>query len=120
MELGPNQEKWLRALESGKFLQGRHVLHDKRTNSFCCLGVASYIFRDERFETQEGDRCIYYDGEDVDAPGYVVDALALYNEGGQTLDGLNSLAMMNDYIMTFKEIAETVRKNPKNFFKEPK
>lgn len=32
------KEKWVAALRSGKYEQGRHSLHGER-NSYCCLGV---------------------------------------------------------------------------------
>ena len=38
------KEVWCEALRSGKFKQGRKTLHNKETNAYCCLGVASEIF----------------------------------------------------------------------------
>ncbi len=32
-------QRWVTLLRSGKFRQARGGLHDRRTDSFCCLGV---------------------------------------------------------------------------------
>ncbi len=37
-------EKWVDALRSGKYKQGRDRLHSFYYNSFCCLGVLDEIF----------------------------------------------------------------------------
>ena len=31
--------KWVAALRSGDYNQGKHMLHNQRDNTFCCLGV---------------------------------------------------------------------------------
>lgn len=33
------KEKWITALESGDYVQGRKTLHNITENTFCCLGV---------------------------------------------------------------------------------
>jgi hypothetical protein len=33
------KEKWVAALSSGKYKQGRSFLYSLRTDAFCCLGV---------------------------------------------------------------------------------
>lgn len=35
--------RWLEALRSGKYKQGRGVLYDPNSKTFCCLGVLSHI-----------------------------------------------------------------------------
>lgn len=37
------KKKWLKALRSGKFKQGKEVLFDKEKNTYCCLGVACRV-----------------------------------------------------------------------------
>lgn len=32
-------QKWIAALRSGEYKQGKNVLYDARDNSYCCLGV---------------------------------------------------------------------------------
>ncbi len=38
----PEQETWLKALESGEWKQGRNFLHSGR-DGHCCLGVADHV-----------------------------------------------------------------------------
>lgn len=35
----PTKTEWIEALRSGKYLQGKHVLHNIVANTYCCLGV---------------------------------------------------------------------------------
>ena len=37
------KEKWLAALRSGEYKQGKMELYNKETDSFCCIGVAGII-----------------------------------------------------------------------------
>ena len=46
MKLTDQQERWLQALESGKYNQTKEVLNDGK-GGFCCLGVACDIFEEE-------------------------------------------------------------------------
>lgn len=41
MQIGPKQEKWLQALESGDYDQCRGMLYDG--TGYCCLGVANKV-----------------------------------------------------------------------------
>lgn len=43
--------KWIAALRSGKYNQGKKVLYYKRTDSYCCLGVACKILDISSFST---------------------------------------------------------------------
>lgn len=35
-----DKQKWVKALRSGKYKQGKYKLHNKSDDTFCCLGVA--------------------------------------------------------------------------------
>lgn len=37
------KKKWVAALRSGEYKQGRDKLHNAINNTFCCLGVACHI-----------------------------------------------------------------------------
>lgn len=37
--------KWLKALRSGRYKQGRLQLLDNKQNTYCCLGVAAKVCR---------------------------------------------------------------------------
>lgn len=37
------KEKWIKALNSGEFKQGKYKLHDEEEDVYCCLGVLCKI-----------------------------------------------------------------------------
>ena len=37
------KKKWVKALRSGKYKQGRCRLYNPETDSYCCLGVACRV-----------------------------------------------------------------------------
>lgn len=41
-------EKWVAALRSGEYKQGKGVLHNQDTNTYCCLGVLCDLFVKEK------------------------------------------------------------------------
>lgn len=122
-KLGPNQTKWVEALESGKFKQSESFL--RTTSGYCCLGVACAVFEDKaelvlETETGTGVHVWSYDGKDTLAPKYVIDALDLYGSGGEpdksVSESLEDLTQLNDMGRPFKEIAEVIRLNPESYF----
>lgn len=42
--------KWLKALRSGKYKQGKGTLYDPTTKTFCCLGVLEHVCLDGKVE----------------------------------------------------------------------
>ncbi len=88
--------KWVEALRSGKYRQGREQLRDHDT--YCCLGVLADV------------RGYKWPERDVDVPGnndycpeQVADALS---ETEAT-----ELALMNDEGQSFAEIADYIEQN---------
>ncbi len=133
------KEKWINALTSGKYKQGKGCLRDNQ-DSFCCLGVLTDLAAKEGivewtknpnvsnglFSVKEAAKNIY--GNDVDV--YEKDALPEEVMKWAGLDDSNpmieeiekdgfdeeesnytiaSLASANDGGMTFKEIAEIIK-----------
>jgi hypothetical protein len=41
-------EKWVAALRSGEYKQGKGVLHNQDSNTYCCLGVLCDLFVKEK------------------------------------------------------------------------
>jgi hypothetical protein len=37
------KQRWIAALRSGEYKQGADIMYNKRTDCYCCLGVASAI-----------------------------------------------------------------------------
>lgn len=128
-ELGPNQLKWIEALESGKYEQGSMYLN--KDNKFCCLGIACELFDAEKGELRPDGAQLYGShGKAGLPPNNVVIALALNDdEGNPAGNSYISLVKLNDGNPgndrdeplpqhSFKEIAAIVRANPGDFFRE--
>lgn len=113
--LGPNQQKWIAALRSGRFLQGKARLctvtpgEDRR---HCCLGVAAELFCDDWNPACGG------------APLDVIRSLCLRSDSArlqdETLDGCRFLTDANDRGHTFAEIADFCEQHPEAVFVEPR
>lgn len=133
-ELGPNQTKWLEALESGEYQQGTEILCriTDQGNKYCCLGVACELFATELVSILNCENPSKYGivevkgwGEYITtAPISVINALALKNGIGAprvSESEIPALTIMNDVFgMSFKEIASEIRKSPSAWFREPK
>ncbi len=125
----PLQLAWIEALESGKYLQAKNRLTKISPESHCCLGVACVVFEKntgkelikERVEELEGDSCISYNGLRGVLHDDVREELRLYGSDGVFLNdfkNLKSLAEMNDAGNSHKQIAEYIRANPENVFRQ--
>lgn len=125
MELGPNQTRWVEALESGRYKQV-----DKRLrvgNSFCCLGVVCDLY-DQSLWGGCGDEYYFYSGQSKELSNEVTDWIGLReNDGTPWLEKarernkeLTSLINMNDSGMSFADIAKVLREHPDLYFEESK
>lgn len=126
MELGPNQEKVLQALESGKYIQGKGGLVTQNidgTIGYCCLGV----FCEELVPEARQDHVYLnksysgYYNEYIVCPLEVVEILKLRDTLGSPESGIDEykLWQLNDNGRSHKEIAQIIRANPSNYFTEP-
>jgi hypothetical protein len=127
-ELTMNQSKWVEALRSGKYKQGRAALCTE--GNFCCLGVAAELFKTEdtvvktfivKLDNSLGKatdtRLTSYNGEDSVAPSYVMEALGLRTTcGGSGGNGVAALTEENDNNVTFEGIADLIESNPRHYF----
>ena len=135
--LGPNQKKWLRMLESGKYRRGRMHLYNLDTDSYCCLGVACRMLKmvGKPTEHEEGVNVMGFGlgsrPSDV-APASVQRHLALYDENGEfiaasdddhrfedKLPGTNLIALNDDCNWSFRRIAAFCRRYPGAVFRRP-
>lgn len=83
------KKRWVEALRSGKYKQGKGCLHDEVHDTYCCLGVLNEI-------------------EDLGMPG---DAGALEDGPVNSFDQ-NVLIRMNDVIgYSFEHIAAWIEAN---------
>jgi hypothetical protein len=116
----PEQEEWLQALESGKYMQGRKWLN--KGGNMCCLGVACELFKEKLrlnvVDAGAGDPIRYYAEQPNCAPDSIVELLCLWGILGQSrTDGFRDLFQLNDDDgLTFPEIAAHIRKHPGQYF----
>lgn len=123
MELGKNQKKWVEALKSGKFKQGRNKLDDLNEGEhyYCCLGVACVIAEEEGVEVTKVEGRFL--GLSLASQPEVANWLDIYNELGNSKKSLleMSLSELNDSSrITFKQIADIIEQEPENYFNSPK
>lgn len=118
MNLGPNQTRWLEALESGNFEQGFSQLC--RGGAYCCLGVGAEIFRTTESREKNLDEVVF-DGHSGIAPTYLQVALKLHSDIGTANNetGHNLVTLNDEDGLSFKEIAAIVRTTPEAYFWEP-
>lgn len=134
-ELGPNQEKWLQALESGDFEQGFELLTRviEGTQRHCCLGVGCKVFGIdgvvcEHEDDELGDVTALRYGKNIDgdkiAPYELQEILRLKSINGGIdelrLRNCDCLTAANDVGVSFSEIAAFCREHPEAVFREPR
>ena len=131
------QERWLKALESGKYKKGYNRLHNITNNgkshTYCCLGVACAVTSVELNVGKTGSS-VRYNACSTELPGAVRDELRLlYTTGyfasaafkvADPMHGVNavtiasSLMVLNDRARwSHKKIAAWIRAHPKQVFK---
>lgn len=108
-----NIRKWVKALRSGKYKQGRRQLRSgtkKDGYSYCCLGVACEVLG-VRYRSKNGT-----------LPAEAMAMLGVKNCQGKYTPGdlsLRSLVMDNDHRReSFKQIAKIIESRPKGLFEE--
>jgi hypothetical protein len=117
------QKRWLAALRSGRYEQGKGFL--QKGNQYCCLGVACDIFAD-RFDIskiKDGDITLYNHSRQRLPPQLIAalglrDAIGMFSGPIQYGDCvLQALAGMNDSgKFTFAEIADFIEQHPTTVF----
>lgn len=130
-------EKWVKALRSGKYKQGKNVLKYKSRNGtlrHCCLGVLCELYQKEHkakmasgptppFDQQERDidipagaKCYHFSSRDVALPASVIRWAGMDSDDGSFKDHRGyrtSLATLNDDGDSFKKIAEVIEEQIK-------
>lgn len=95
------KKKWVKALRSGNYTQGKHFLYSVTNKAHCCLGVLCEI-QGLRFD-QEHQAYLSESDE-------WVGTMTMHIPGGPTHDVANELAMMNDQGDSFDHIADFIEK----------
>lgn len=120
--LTPNQEAWLKALESDEFTQTQGALQNSK--GYCCLGVgcvlagrAGVALFANKPHLDQG----FLLGGNLTNHESVQEWLGLLDPCGVPKDNSeqNRLTYMNDAGVSFKEIAAKIRANPEAYFAAP-
>ncbi len=126
-----NAKKWVEALKSGEFEQGKHCLASA-DGKYCCLGVACEVAMKEGVPLNkrlgEFNKMYYYYSDSSKSelnngflPKEVMHWLGLAtSDGGYKDPYLNwaTLTGKNDGGATFEEIAAFIESEPKGLFRE--
>lgn len=117
--LNRNAKRWVKALRSGEYKQAKSDL--RVDDSFCCLGVACDLYRQEHPEAHWGDGtrpAFMVNDTDIGTtallPDEVQNWLDLNDNGGKY--HINTLTGLNDTGFTFEEIADVIESEPYGLF----
>ncbi len=135
--MNENAQKWVEALESGEYEQGKSKLHGRLdgVDRYCCLGVACKLFieaggelRIHEVDNGGPDISVTYNNEMALLPSPVADWLGLTDRGSaftpvtvshEGEEGqFDQLTALNDTGASFTEIAKVIRNEPKGLFRE--
>ena len=109
-KLNPNAQKWVDALRSGKYKQGKDCL--AYAGHFCCLGVLCELALESGVRISKDDDTqglVHYGGSSTYLPRPVRDWACLKTARGHYGD--TSLADKNDEGFSFAQIAELIEAN---------
>ncbi len=99
--------KWVEALRSGNYKQGRYYLKNS-SDEFCCLGVLCNISKISKWDGNN------YENEVIWIPNKVVQWAGMNSCSGYIDISKNyyrNLSNYNDNGMTFEEIADIIEKH---------
>ena len=122
--------KWVEALESGEYVQGRRVLHNEDDDTYCCLGVLcaiaeaegvvqptgtfnAYMGYDEEEDVAFRNDATAYNGSYAALPKEVIEWSGIGDDLGRYVadDGsVETLSWLNDVQQfDFKAIANVIK-----------
>lgn len=116
--LNENAKKWVNALRSGKYKQGKHALRNLN-DEYCCLGVACDLaVKEGVIPKEEKTSCVFvYGGSTGLLPVSVKNWLNLTNDAGMFDEGV-LIVLNDDDGLSFNQIADIIESEPKGLFNE--
>ncbi len=102
------KKKWLAALRSGEYRQGREALRQrvKKSDAYCCLGVLADLVAPEEWSKKPNSKRFYRHNE-----GYENLSYGTFEQVGLDPHISNRLVDMNDSGQSFTTIAAWIEKN---------
>lgn len=113
--LTENQKKWISALRSGEYQQGKHKLQTD-SNSFCCLGVACKVYEKETGVKLPTDSNGNIKGGCLYSYKQVMRWVGLRTDTGKPKNGSLPLTKLNDRGISFRDIADILEISPEEYF----
>ena len=104
-------QKWVSALRSGKYKQGKALLRSAQ-NEYCCLGVLCDLMSPDTWKRPYGSG-YYYDNSISSLPSSTISWSGMTSSLGRVSSESASLAYMNDSGSTFNDIADIIEANYK-------
>lgn len=109
------KKKWVEALRSSEYQQGRGRLHNPKENTFCCLGVLCDIYRKENnLQWVICHGAAYLSGDhhepmDGFLPPQVVDWAGV-KDRSPVVEGSSLVALNDSDEFSFEKIAQYIEK----------
>lgn len=119
--MNENAKKWVEALRSGAYQQGRGAL--RRGNEYCCLGVACDLYDVAKWRGGANGAVFRYYGEPQSSASLLTEDVAnwlgLATDAGyfSSEEGDSSLTNLNDDGASFEQIAAIIESEPSGLFK---
>lgn len=115
-----NRKKWVDALRSGEYEQGRGFLC--KEEKYCCLGVLCEVAGIQRqlvhvFTTINAGISVYEGRGPKLPPQAALDFVGLSSDIGMFLGGEGTLVEMNDDGVSFLTIADLIESEPEGLFR---
>ena len=115
-------DRWVKALRSGKYKQGKEALHwTNGEDTFCCLGVLCELYQEsamrskgmEKMATAKYSKKVEYDSECGTLPKRVMLWAKIKTGSAQYRENLlwESLVIQNDDDKSFTSIADIIEQN---------
>jgi hypothetical protein len=120
--LNENAKKWVAALRSGRYPQGRHSLN-QNDRAFCCLGVGCEVAIESGVDVKKTHsgfgQAVKYNNSMSVLPLIVLQWLGLASASGHFTDSrFSSLVALNDNGQhTFNDIADIIESEPEGLFR---
>lgn len=122
--MNENAQKWVAALRSGEFKQGREWLRTA-DDGFCCLGVACELYRretgDGEWELNGSSSAWFFVLDDIREGGVLPGRVRAWLGVGHTDGGscvTTPLTRLNDAGRGFHQIADFIEEHEAVLFKE--
>lgn len=107
-----NFKKWIQALRSKKYKQGKSCLYNPQTRTYCCLGVAcvSAIKAGIKIKRETYEDDMLFDNSSASLPDKVMKWLGIKDSDPELRKNLGCIRANDSLDMSFETIADLLEK----------